>query len=405
MKWVSTFKFLPINYFIRLTEIQNRTQRVIFDNNLRGDRVRILLSNKFSTETLRLKRMTIGIVEGNSVKNPAEVYLRGEQEIILQPGKEIYSDEIRLHAEPGDRLAVSCYIDQAQEIMSVCGFWAKNGPKVTLNRQGDASDGRAFDDVPAQEIYPVIKEDPSPLKAMFFYGFSAVQIYTEDSVKTIAAFGDSITHMGFVTNELYKRLYRDYPGQVALQNCGIGGNRLLHDATYIEDAPGGAKMFGEAGKSRFEKDVYGTDKVDAVLMLIGINDIMHPVQFGCDGGVPVSAEELEEGYRFIIRKAREHGSRIFGATIPPCGNRQYPEGWLELFDKPRAAVNEWLKNTDEFEKVFDYDAAVRDETKAGYMKEGFHIGDGLHPNEKGGAAIADAIDLKLLTDREGRRES
>ena len=171
MKWVSTFKFLPINYFIRLTEIQNRTQRVIFDNNLRGDRVRILLSNKFSTETLRLKRMTIGIVEGNSVKNPAEVYLRGEQEIILQPGKEIYSDEIRLHAEPGDGLAVSCYIDQAQEIMSVCGFWAKNGPKVTLNRQGDASDGRAFDDVPAQEIYPVIKEDPSPLKAMFFYGF------------------------------------------------------------------------------------------------------------------------------------------------------------------------------------------------------------------------------------------
>ena len=86
-------------------------------------------------------------------------------------------------------------------------------------------------------------------------------------------------------------------------------------------------------------------------------------------------------------------------------NRQYPEGWLELFDKPRAAVNEWLKNTDEFEMVFDYDVAVRDETKAGYMKEGFHIGDGLHPNEKGGAAIADAIDLKLLTDREGRRES
>lgn len=404
MKWVSTFKFLPINYSIRLTAIQNRTQRVIFDNNLRGDRIRILLSNKFSTVTLRLKRMTIGIAEGNSVQNPEEVRLRGRQEIILRPGEEIYSDEIGFRVEPGDRLAVSCYIDQTQQIMSVCGFWAKSGPIVTLNRQGDDSDGRAFDDVPAQEIYPLIKEDPSPLKAMFFYGFSAVQIYTEDSVKTIAAFGDSITHMGFVTNELYKRLYRDYPGQAALQNCGIGGNRLLRDATYIEDAPGGAKMFGEAGKRRFEKDVYGTDKVDVVLMLMGINDIMHPVQFGCDGGVPASAEELEEGYRFVIRKAREHDSRIFGATIPPCGNREYPENWLAMFDKSRTAVNEWLKNTDEFDKVFDYDAAVKDETEDGYMKERFHIGDGLHPNAKGGEAIVDAIDLKLLTDRKERRE-
>lgn len=34
MKWVSTFKFIPINYSIRLAEIQDRTQRVIFDNNV-----------------------------------------------------------------------------------------------------------------------------------------------------------------------------------------------------------------------------------------------------------------------------------------------------------------------------------------------------------------------------------
>lgn len=397
MKWTSTFKFLPIDYSICLAEIQDRTQRVVFDNNLKGDKVRILLSNKFSKGTLHLKRMTVGLADGNKVKKPAEVRQQGSPEIVLQPGEEIYSDEISFHTEPGDRIAVSCYIDHAQAIESVCGFWAKNGPAVTLNRQGDATDGKAFEDIPAQEIYSVIKEDPSPLKAMFFYGFSAVQVYTEDSVKSVAAFGDSITHMGFVTNELYKRLYRAFPGQVTLQNCGIGGNRLLHDATYIEEAPGHARMFGEAGKDRFEKDVFATENVDAILVLMGINDIMHPVQFECDGKVPVTAEELEEGYRYLKERAQEHRARIFGATIPPCGNSQYPNGWLELFEQTRVPVNEWLRNTDVFEKVFDYDAAVRDETKCGYMKEGLHIGDGLHPNEKGGAAIAEVIDLKLLT--------
>ena len=120
MKWVSTFKFIPINYSIRLAEIQDRTQRVIFDNNVRGDRMRILLSNKFSSETLRLKRMTIGVAIGNAVKTPVEIQLRGSSEIILKPGEVVYSDEISFHTEPGDRLAVSSYIAANQGIESVC---------------------------------------------------------------------------------------------------------------------------------------------------------------------------------------------------------------------------------------------------------------------------------------------
>lgn len=139
MKWVSTFKFIPINYSIRLAEIQDRTQRVIFDNNVRGDRMRILLSNKFSSETLRLKRMTIGVAIGNAVKTPVEIQLRGSSEIILKPGEVVYSDEISFHTEPGDRLAVSSYIAANQGIESVCGFWARGGATVELNSQGECN--------------------------------------------------------------------------------------------------------------------------------------------------------------------------------------------------------------------------------------------------------------------------
>ena len=70
-------------------------------------------------------------------------------------------------------------------------------------------------------------------KGMCFYGFTGLQVYTKDTVKAIAAFGDSITHMSYVTNALSKRLFREYPGQVTLLNCGIGGNRLQIGRAHV----------------------------------------------------------------------------------------------------------------------------------------------------------------------------
>lgn len=49
MKWASTFKYITIPYGIALANIKDQTQRVTFDNNLRGNKVRVLLSNRHST--------------------------------------------------------------------------------------------------------------------------------------------------------------------------------------------------------------------------------------------------------------------------------------------------------------------------------------------------------------------
>lgn len=49
MKWASTFKYITIPYGIALANIKGQTQRVTFDNNLRGNKVRVLLSNRHST--------------------------------------------------------------------------------------------------------------------------------------------------------------------------------------------------------------------------------------------------------------------------------------------------------------------------------------------------------------------
>ena len=61
MKWVSSFKYLPINYGMTLATVSDRTQRVVFDNNLNGNKVRILLSNKYAKNLLKLRKVFIGV--------------------------------------------------------------------------------------------------------------------------------------------------------------------------------------------------------------------------------------------------------------------------------------------------------------------------------------------------------
>lgn len=151
---------------------------------------------------------------------------------------------------------------------------------------------------------------------------------------------------------------------------------------------------------RFEENVFGQEQADVVLVLEGINDIMHPIQFACRKE-QVTPQELVEGYQKYMEIAHRHHARIFGATITPCGNEEYPKDWLPAFEAIRLETNRRIREGIGYDGYFDYDEAVRDIHRAGYMKEEYHIGDGLHPNDRGGAAMAGKVQLeKLMGDDE-----
>ena len=379
MKWVSAFSFLPINYAVELARSEDRTQRLTFDSNLNGEKVRVRFSNRYAKKELRLRSVTVGIVRGDRVENIRPVTLRGRREIALAPGEEAWSDETELSVRALDRLAVTGYTGEPQSV-------------------GDYTGGGPFEPVPSAEIYPVIAEDANPVKAFFFYGVSGLQVWTDDDVKTVVMFGDSITHMGMITNALSARLAEAYPGKVSVINRGIGGNRLLYDATKVDFLPAEGSCFGPAGVSRFEEDVFGQENADAVLVLEGINDIMHPIQFGHEEEA-VTAEELVNGFRTLIDIARRHGAKIFGATVTPCGSDDYPAEWMRRFEEVRTELNRRLREGIGFDGVFDYDAAIRDGARPDRIRAGCHIGDGLHPNDKGGRLMAETIDLSALMGR------
>lgn len=393
MKWVSTFSYLPVDFTVEMGEAKNQTQEIFFDNNVEGDRIRLRFSNRYSNKPLELAGVEIRVsgADGSGTWQP--VTRDGSRRICLKPGEECWSDAAEFFVAAKDRICIRTRVEERQSIGSLCMFWSATGPAVRLSGNGKGESlGK---EISFCEAYPAILQDEYLEVASYFYGISGMQVWTGDEVKTVAMFGDSITHMSYLSNALTRRLYAAYPGKVAVVNRGLGGNRLLRDASEALWVPGKGSNSGDAGIRRFEEDVFGEAPADVVMVLEGVNDIMHPVKLE-HPGEKTTAEELAEGFQKLIGIAHRHGGRIFGGTILPCGHESYCEAWIQEFEEIRQGVNKKIREGLGFDGWVDYDAALRDEERPSFMREEFHMGDGLHPNDLGGERMAEQVDLAEL---------
>ena len=65
--------------------------------------------------------------------------------------------------------------------------------------------------------------------------------------------------------------------------------------------------------------------------------------------------------------------------------------------RTRQAVNQWIRSSGAFDGVIDFDAVAPDPNRPAHILAAFDSGDHLHPQDDGYKAMADSIDLKLLT--------
>ena len=183
------------------------------------------------------------------------------------------------------------------------------------------------------------------------------------------------------TDALAARLQADAStAHIAVVNQGIGGNAVLS---------GG---IGPTGKSRFDHDVLGTPGVKWFIVLEGVNDIGN-------ASTDISGD-LIATFQEFISKAHAKDVKAFGATILPFKtNTNYDKGDHLA---QRAAVNEWIRTSGEFDAAVDLDAAVRDPADPDKLRDDFatlpsSVGtDYLHLNPMGYQAMGDAVDLTLL---------
>ena len=152
---------------------------------------------------------------------------------------------------------------------------------------------------------------------------------------------------------------------------------------------------GPNALARFDRDVLSVPGVKAVILLEGINDIGRG--FAPQGQTePVTADALIAANKQIIERAHEHGIRVIGATLTPYRGAGYSSDRGEAV---RQALNDWIRTGGEFDGVIDFAPAVADKADPLKIDPAFNDGDKLHPNDAGYQAMADAIDLSVLTGR------
>lgn len=343
-----------------------------------GDKLRFRFSNLTGTEEVAFYASVArsseesSIVEGSSVK----VLFGGEELIKILPGKEVESDPVDFVVKRGEFISVSIYL-----------------PSYTQMNAGVLITGPLSKGFYCYGRYEESGEFPIELmrKTNWFYFLNTIDVRTESSKRALICYGDSITAQAW-PDYLTERCFEEGYGNVSIIRRAVSGTRILRQYDCITYA-----AYGLKGETRFplESDVSGAE---AVIIQHGINDIIHPVGVEENPFRPwedlPTAEEMIEGIRDLyIRCARDKGLKVYGGTLLPIyGWRTY----ADFREKLKNDLNDWIRTSDEFDGVVDFDAALRDDEDMRRFKEGFDSGDHLHPSMKAYKAMAYAVPAGLL---------
>ncbi|MFI1996017.1 SGNH/GDSL hydrolase family protein [Actinoplanes sp. NPDC020271] len=365
------------------------TVRQVVHLSIGGDQPRIRLSNAYGTEPVHVGEVWAGIRAGGPAgcamfpETIRPVTFRGRTAVLLRAGGEAVSDPVPgMPLQPGADLVIGFHLPERTRAGTVSPRSFQHNRVLTGNLAA----------APA----------PSGGAALGRYVLlGGVSVRTAGPSSAVVAFGDSIT-CGSQTEEDANHRWPDRLASrvragglpVGVLNAGIGGNRLLSGPDVgLPEAGGGSgpatvdpaadRGSGPAGLRRFRHDVLTQPGVTHLITLIGVNDI----------GAGAGAEELIAGHRDLIARGRAAGLTVLGGTLLPFGGSSYDRGDHRVV---RATLNDWIRNSGEFDAVVDFDAAIRDGSRPDRMWPGYDSGDHLHPNDAGMLALASAVPLLLL---------
>ncbi|WP_277970158.1 SGNH/GDSL hydrolase family protein, partial [Sphingomonas echinoides] len=354
-------------------DLVNATIRQVVRVSAAGSAVRLRLSNEGGVDVLAIGAMHVGLAGPNGSVVPGTdhiVTFAGLPGTNIPAGAPLVSDPVTLPVKALDKLAVSLYAPGRLPVRNVRVLWQYVA--------GTSGDSGAMSSLPDARLAsaPVI--------------LTQVEIAPLQPTSVIVALGDSITEGYGSTNNAFRgwtdRLAERLaarPGKQrwAVLNAGIGGNRLLGYGA------------GPNALARFDRDVLSVPGVKTVILLEGINDIGR--SFSPRGpSDPVTADALIAADKQIIERAHEHGIRVIGGTLTPYKDAGYAS---KQGEEVRQALNNWIRSSGAFDGVIDFASSVADKTDPLKIASAFNDGDKLHPNDAGYKAMADAVELRVIT--------
>lgn len=350
--------------------LSNVTVRQLVRVSAGGRQIRLRFGNEHGADMLAVGAVRVGLAGPDGAVVPGSdrpVTFDGRSGVMIPASAPLLSDPVAITVRPLDRLLISIHVP---------GAVPRTGRSLFMyvtQTNGDNTEEAVLPDVKLARVSTYVTQ---------------VEVGADTPHAAIVTLGDSITEGTGATSNAF----RSWPDRLAerfvaakknwaVVNAGISGNRVLRYGS------------GPSALARFDRDVLGVPGVRALILLEGINDIGRGFT---PNGVrePLTAETLIAGYRQIIARARAHGLKVYGGLLLPYQGAGYatPEG-----EQARQAVNSWIRSSGAFDGVIDMATPVADPANPLAFARPFNDGDNLHPNDAGYRAMADAIDLEMVT--------
>jgi len=373
-KWVGTW-----STGLQLVETRNNPPAPgLTDNSLRqvvrvsigGDVIRVKFSNEFSKSPVTMHSVQIAAsTGGNAIDLSTNLTLKfnGNQEITMDPGTAITSDPVTFKMQPRMDVAITI-------------FFGSTSPDIT------GHPGSRTNSFLLAGNNSSVTDFSGSVITEHWYVINGIDVQASSTSSCIAILGNSITDGRGSTTNMQNRwpdllserlLANPATSQVGILNLGIGGNCVLKDC------------LGISGKSRYERDILTQPGVKSVIIFEGVNDI---------GGVRTAeaaasvASGLIDAYKMMIESAHSRGLKIYGATITPFKGNGY---YNQYSEQCRSEVNKWIRESGQYDAVFDFDLVVRNPADAESLTSS-NQNDGLHPDLSGFKKMAECINLKLF---------
>jgi lysophospholipase L1-like esterase len=355
----------------------NQSVRQVMRVSRGGSAVRIRLSNVYGASPLAVSGASIGVAADGASVQPGTLQsltFGHSPSTTIPAGRQTVSDAVPMRVSPLEQLTITL-------------FFAKPTGPATLHPLAFATSYRSTGDHMLDQAAGAFGD-----RSLSWYYLSGIDVTGPPGRDrgAVVAFGDSITDGAMSTTDANNR----YPDELAerlvaarrpmgVLNAGIGGNQVLNSL------PG----YGAAGLDRFRRDVLDQPQVRTLILLEGINDIAIS---RLPGGTPVTATQLIDAYQAMIRAAHRRGIRVIGATILPTKDAALPAYYTPEGEAVRDAVNDWTRTSGAYDAIVDLDRLFADPSDPDRMRPDYNSGDGVHPNDAGMHAIANAIDLNTL---------
>ncbi|MFI1437687.1 SGNH/GDSL hydrolase family protein [Streptomyces fructofermentans] len=352
-----------------------RSVRNVVHAGVGGTAARVTLSNLYGQQPLSVTHASIAVAAtANSAAAAGGTMRRltfgGRTSVVVPAGRQVTSDAVRLAIPHDTDVLVTTY----SPIPSGPVTFHPQARQISYTAEGDRTEDATGTPYTGQTPY--------------WRYLTAVDVLSNESVGSVVVIGDSLTD-GVTstvgenrrwTDVLSDRLRdsRDGP-RYSVVNQGISGNRVLSSGL-------GRPAENPSGLIRFGRDVLGRTNVKAVVVVLGVNDILRtPNQ--------TDPDRIVAGLRELTRQAHARGLRVVGATLMPF---QGHRGYRPHLEDTRQAVNARIRSGRVYDAYVDFDDALRDPYNPRRLRSHYDSGDHLHPSDQGYERMAEVFDLDSL---------